>query len=180
MPSAQLRDDGPLVLGVAEREEEADGDRLGVERRQGAQVERLELAVRRHTPGNSHAALERHERGRVLGTRPVEVRTVLPSEMEEMLEARRRDERRPSTPPLEKRVRGDRRPVGEAVDVFCADLPGGREHGLLLAARRRHLRRRDLPVRDQDGVRERPADVDSERCASRRFSVPVSTTLRRT
>ena len=48
---------------------------------------------------------------------PVEVRAGLAAQMEEVLEARRRDERRPRALPLEQRVRRDRRPVREALDV---------------------------------------------------------------
>ena len=76
-----------LVLRVPEGEEEADGDRVGVERGKRVEVERRELAVLAHAPVHAEAALERHERRRMLGARPVEVRTRLAPEMQEVLEA---------------------------------------------------------------------------------------------
>jgi hypothetical protein len=65
-------------------------------------------------------------------------------------------------PALEECVRRNRRSVREAVDAHGADGRCGSEHGLLLARSRRHLRRPQRPVRDEDGVRERPSDVDPE------------------
>ena len=44
--AAQLARDGLLVGRVTEGEQQADGDRLGVERRQRLEVERLDLTVR--------------------------------------------------------------------------------------------------------------------------------------
>ena len=147
---------------VPEREEQADRDRVGVDRGQRVQVERRDLPVRPQTPRDAHAALERYERLGVLGARSVEVRTRLPPQMEEVLEAGRRDECRSRAAPFEKRVRRDRRSVREAVDLGRSDRLGGREHGILLPRAGRHLRRGDLAVRNQHRVGEGAADVDSQ------------------
>ena len=89
VPSAELGRDLALVAVVAEGEEEADGDRLGVELGQRREVERLQLALRPDPAADADAALERHERLGVLRARPVEVRPGLAAEVEEVLEARR-------------------------------------------------------------------------------------------
>jgi hypothetical protein len=99
----------------------------------------------------------------MLGARPVQMCARLPAQMEEVLEARRGHERCPGTASLEERVRSDRRPVGEALDTFHSERGGRRDDRLLLACRRRNLRRAHLAVGDEHGVRERPADVDPER-----------------
>ena len=52
----------------------------------------------------------------MLRARPVEVRPRLPAEMQDVLEALVRDERRPRAAALEQRVRRDRRAVREAID----------------------------------------------------------------
>ena len=99
----------------------------------------------------------------MLGARPVEVRARLSAEVQDVLEALVRDERRARTAPLEERVRRDRGAVGEAVDGRRADGGGSGDDRLLLTRGRRHLRDPDLAVGDEHGVRERPADVDPER-----------------
>ena len=87
--------DGSLVRRVAEGEEEADGDRLGVAQvGQRVEVERGELAVRPDPPADAEGALERDERLRMPGAEPVELGAVLPAQVEDVLEARGRDERR--------------------------------------------------------------------------------------
>ena len=93
---------------------------------------------------------------------PVEMSSRLPPQVQEMLEPGGRDERRLRTLALQKRVGRDRRPVREALHVACADGSSGREHRLLLSARSRNLRRRDAAILDEDGVRERAADIDAE------------------
>ncbi len=161
----ELRRHGSLVRRVAEREEEAHGDRLRLaERGQRREVERLELAVRPDPPADAVTPLERDERLGVRRARPVEVRARLPAQVQQVLEALVRDERRPRAAPLEQRVRRDGRPVGEAIDGAGVrpDRAGRGENGVLLPPRRRHLRRPQPPVLEQYGVRERPADVDSE------------------
>ena len=62
------------------------------------------------------AALERHERWRVVGAEPVEVGAVLAAQVEEVLEAGRRDEGGAGAAALEQRIGRDRRPVGETLD----------------------------------------------------------------
>ena len=136
----QLVGDGELVSGVAEREEQADRDRLGVELGQRAQVERLEHALGPDPLSHAVTALERDERLGVLGAQPVEVRPRLPAQVQEVLEAGRGHERGPRALALEERVRRDRRPVAEALDTRRTDRPRGREHRFLLPRRRRHLR----------------------------------------
>ena len=75
--------DGPLVRRVAERKEEADGDRVDVaeigERRE---IEWLELAVRASLPAHAAAALERNERLGLRHARPIQVRARLAAEVE--------------------------------------------------------------------------------------------------
>jgi len=99
----------------------------------------------------------------VLGARSVEMRACLSPEVEKVLEPRGRDESGPRAAPLEERVRGDRRPVGEAIDTVDPECDGRGGDRLLLPSRRGHLRRAHLSARDEDGVRERPADVDPKR-----------------
>ena len=117
MPAAQLRHDRALVRRVAEGEEEADRDRLRVAQvGQRREVERRQLAFRPDPPAHAERALERHERLRMRGAEPVEVRAVLAPQVEHVLEALGRDERRPRAAPLEQRVRRDRRPVREPLE----------------------------------------------------------------
>src|SRR5438045_5455380 len=94
---------------------------------------------------------------------PVEVGTVLAPQMQEMLEAVGRDERRARALPLEQRIRRDRRPVRESLDVDGADLGRRGEHRLRLVPGRGNLGRPQLAlVREQDRVGERAPDVDAE------------------
>ena len=79
-----------------------------------------------------------------------------------MLEAGGRDERRPRTLALEQRIRRNRRPVPERLDLVGPDRPRRRENGILLPLRGRHLRRPHVPVLEQDRVRERPSNVDAQ------------------
>ena len=78
------------------------------------------------------------------GAEPVEVRAILPAQVEHVLEALGRHERRPRAAPLQQRVRRDRRPVREALELVRADRRRRGEHRLLLVACRRHLRRAQL------------------------------------
>ena len=157
-----LLGDGALVLRVPVGVQQAHGHRLGVERLERGEVELLDDAVRPHPLAHAVRALERDERLGMLRAEPVEVRAGLAPEVQDVLEPRRRDERGASPLPLEQRVRGDRRAVREAVDALGADGARGRRDRLLLPARGRDLRRADLAVGEEDGVRERPADVDAE------------------
>ena len=90
--------------------------------------------VRAHSSLDADAALERDERRRdARRTAGTGARAGLPPEVEEMLEARRRHERRPCAAPLEQRVRRDRRPVREAIDVLEPERCRGGDNGFLLA-----------------------------------------------
>ena len=90
------------------------------------------------------------------------MRSCLAAEMEEVLEPLGSDEGRPRALALEQRVRGDCRAVREALELAGTDGSGRSQHGLLLARRGRHLRRRDPALVDEDGVRESAANVDAE------------------
>ena len=159
----QLLRDGPLVRGVAEREKQADRDRLdAVEVRQRVELERLEHAVGADPLADAVTALERDERLGVRRAEPVELRAVLPPQVEQVLEAGGRDERRPRALALEQGVRRDRRAVREALDLGRTDGRRRGEHRLLLPRRRRHLCRPQLAVGEQHGVGEGPADVDTQ------------------
>ena len=95
-----------------------------------------------------------------------EVGAALSTEVQQVLEALGRDERRSRALPLEQRVRRDGRPVPEPVDGRVPGRlehePRRLEHGRLLRGTCRHLCRVQLTVREQHRVRERPADVDPE------------------
>jgi hypothetical protein len=86
----------------------------------------------------------------------------LAAQVEQMLEPLRSDERHLRALALEERIRRHRRPMRESLQIAGADGVGGREHRLVLARRGRDLRRRDAAALNEDGVRERPADVDAE------------------
>ncbi len=163
VPAPELADDGTLGAAVAEREEQRDGYRLRIELGQCVEVERDELTLGACSPTHAHAALERHERRWMLGARTIEVRARLATEVKHVLEALVRHECRARPAALEQRVGRDGRAVGEPLDLLGADCRGGCDHRLLLPRRRRHLRDADLAVVDQNGIREGPAHVDSQR-----------------
>ena len=75
----KLGRDRLLVAAVPEREEEADGDRLCVELGKRCEIERLQLSVPPDATAHADRALERNERLRMLGARPVQMRTSLSS-----------------------------------------------------------------------------------------------------
>ena len=79
-----------------------------------------------------------------------------------MLEPGGRDERRLRALALEERVRGDRRPVREALEVAGADGAGGRGTDSSWRAAVGTFAVEIAAVLDEDGVRERAADVDAE------------------
>ena len=116
-PAPQLLRDRALVRRIAEREQQADRDGLGVHLCERAEIELLQHALRPDPLAHAEAALERHERLGMVGAQAVEVGPVLSTQVEEMLEARGGDERRPRSLALEQRVRGDRGAVAEAFDV---------------------------------------------------------------
>ena len=161
--SPELRCDGSLVLAVAEREEQRDGDRVRIDLGQRVEVEWDELAVGADPAPHAEATLERDERRRMLGAGPVQVRAGLAAQVQDVLEALVRDEGRSRAAALEQGVRRDRRPVCEAADRPGSDGLRRRDHRLLLTRRRRHLRDPNVSVRHEHGVRERASDVDSQR-----------------
>ena len=148
---------------VAEGEEKRDGDRVGIDGRQRVECERLELALGADPALHADAALERDEGSWMFRAGPVQVRSRLAAEVEDVLEAPVRDERRPRATALEQRVRGDRRAVREAIHRLCADGLRGRDDGLLLARGGRDLGRSNRPVGDEHRVREGASDIDPER-----------------
>ena len=172
IPAAKLCRDRALVLRVTEREQGADGDCIRIDVAERVEVERLQDAFGPNPLAHAETPLERDEGRRVLGAGPIEVRARLPPEVEKVLEPGSGHERGPRTSPFEQCVGGDRRPVGEAVDDVGADQLRRREHGLLLVSRRGHLDRPDRPVAHENGIRERPTDVDAQeggRCAHGRI-----------
>ena len=150
--------------GVAEGEEEADRHRLGVELREGVEVELLDDSGWARTLVDADAALQGHERLRMAVAEPVQVRARLAAEVQDVLEPGGADERRARALPLEQRVGRDRRPVREAVeeDVAGAHLDGGLHDRVLLRPDGRDLRDPELAVVEQHGVREGASDVDPE------------------
>ena len=170
MPQAQLVRDGGLVSRVAEREEQADGDSLCVaDVRQGREIERLELAVGAEAPLHAVAALERHERLGLRRAQPIQMRTRLASQVQQVLEAGVADEGRACAAPLEQRVRRDRGAVSEAFDIECGALDmgrahgaGGREHRFLLPRSGRNLGGANGPAVEEHRVGERSAHVDAQ------------------
>ena len=116
MTPSELGGYGSLVRRVAEGEEQAYGDRLGVEVGHGREVERRDQAVRPDPFLDADAVLERDERLGMVEVEPVEVRAVLSAQMQKVLEADRRHERRPRPFSLQQGVRRDRRAVAEALE----------------------------------------------------------------
>jgi hypothetical protein len=93
---------------------------------------------------------------------PVEVRTVLPPQVQQVLEARGGDERRAYALALEERVRRHRRPVREPLHLPGTDGRRRCEHRLLLPTRGRHLRGQELPAVEQHRVGEGATDVHAQ------------------
>ena len=160
--AAQLGGDLLLVARVAEGEQEADGDRLGVDGRQGPEVERRDDALRPHPLVDADAAVEGDERVGVVHLRAVQARPGLAAELQQVLEAGGRHERGARAAALEQRVRGHRRAVREALELAGPDRLRGGDDGLLLRLGRRHLRDREAVALDEHRVGEGAADVDAE------------------
>ena len=99
--ASQLRHDCTLVRRVAVCVQQTHGNRVRVEVRKRAEVERLELALRADATANAVAALERDERLRPVRARTVELGPRLSPQMKEVLEPGIRDERRSRALPLE-------------------------------------------------------------------------------
>ena len=120
--------DGLLVRRVAKREQKTDGDGVRIELGQRRQVELLEHAVGPHPLAYAGAPLERDERLGMLVAQPVEVGAVLTAQVEELLEALRRDERRPRSLPGHAPRGAARRPhslVGHAASFGPGARGGG-------------------------------------------------------
>ena len=134
--AAHLLGDEPLVRRVAEGEEQADGDGLRVQVGQRVEIERLDDPVRPDALVDADAAVERNERVRMVVAEAVEMRTRLAAQVEDVLEAGGADERGPGPLTLEQGVRGDRRPVREAVELSGVGADGDRrlDHRVLLRA----------------------------------------------
>ena len=99
----------------------------------------------------------------MLDARPIQVCACLPAQVQDVLEALVRHQRRSRAAPLEECIRRDGGPVREALDVLGADGGGRFDHRRLLSFGCRNLRDPDLTVRDEHRVGERAADVDAER-----------------
>ena len=176
MRLADLLGDPLLVRRVEVGEEEADRDRLGVELldRRGDRAglvlaQGLDLAVRPHAAARADAVIRRHQGRRLWRAEPVELGAVLASDLQDVLEALRRDQHGPGAALFEERVRAHGHPVDEALDLAgrrprLLDHRGDRgEDALRLVARSRgRLRRVNLVAVEQDGVGEGSADVDPE------------------
>ena len=161
-PPPQLVRDGALVPVLPVGVKQADRDRISLDLRQRRKVERLQLAVRPHPSVHPVAALERHERLRPVRARPVELRARLAPQVQQVLEAGVRDERRASALALEQRIRRDGRPVREALDLARPGRACRGQHGLLLPLGGQDLPGRHAAVLEENGVGERAADIDAE------------------
>ena len=159
-----------LVLGVQEREQQADRDGvdLGLPQRvdgllHAVLVERLELAVGPHPLLHREAQIPRHERLRAPLGEVVERRAVLAGELDQVAEALGRDQRGARAAALEQRVGGDRHPVRERGHVAGLDRLQRAHHTLgLIVGRARHLARRDAGSVEGHEVRERAAHIDAD------------------
>jgi hypothetical protein len=185
--ACQGRAERALVLGVAVAVQQADGDRLGLERAQALQHvcdpvlgELAQRPVRGHPLGRAHPALRWDQRRGVRGAQPVQVGAGLAPELDHVREALGRDERRACAAALQQRVRGHRRAVGERLDAGCLRVgplergADGGQHALALVVRRRRRLGRDQPPADrEDGVREGASDVDAQQHCGR--TLPIAT-----
>ena len=174
---------GPLVLGVAVAVQQADRDRLRLQRAQRVQHlgdpvagQRLERPVGGHALGSADAPLGRDQRGRAGGAEAVEVPAGLAAQLDEVLEAGRGDERGARAPALQERVGGDRRAVGEGLDARgrrsspLERSADGVQDALGLVVRGgRRLGRDEPPAHRQHGVREGASDVDAQQHGAGRY-----------
>jgi hypothetical protein len=163
---------GALVLGVQEREQQADrhGLDLGLAQRvdrlaHAAVVERLDLPVGAHPLAHAEAQLARDERlGPALGQR-VERRAVLAPDLDHVAKPGRRDEPGAGAAALEQRVGRDGHPVRERAGLLD---PRGLEavHNALglVAGRGGHLPGDETTVDERHEVGERSPDVHPEPC----------------
>jgi hypothetical protein len=131
-PPPQLVADGALVSVVAERKEQADGDRVRVDLGERREVKRLDDAARAQPLPHAEGPLERDEGLGMSGAEPVEVGRVLAPQVERVLEAGGGDEGRSRSLALEQRVRRHGRAMGEPVDLRRLDRARRRQHRVLL------------------------------------------------
>ena len=179
---AQLGCDGSLVGRMPVGVQEADGDCLGVSQiGERGEVEGSELACRPHPSADARTPFERNERRRVLSAETVEMRAVLPAQVEQMLEPLGRDERGSRAAPLEERVRGDRRAVPGPLDRarLGTDCGGGRQDRVCLPPRRRHLGDPQLAVAEKHRVGKGASDIDAENAHGATVSRGGVTTIAR-
>ena len=134
--------DALLVLGVQEREQQADRDGvdLGLAQRvdrllHAGVVERLDLALRAHPLAHGEAQVARDERLRPPLGQVVERGAVLAGELDQVAEAGGRDERGARAAALEQRVGGDRHAVRERAHGPRVDPLERVQHALRLVRR---------------------------------------------
>ncbi|GBD46187.1 hypothetical protein HRbin41_01009 [bacterium HR41] len=165
--------DGELVLRVAKRPQQADGDRLGVDGAQpGAQrgpVEGAQDAVRPGSLGHADAQRGRDDRLRRVFAEAVERGAVLAAQLLEVLEPLGCEQRGRRELALEQGVGADGRSMHEAGDRARLErergeraLDRGQRALRLVGGRAGCFRLRDLAAAHDDGVAERPADVDAD------------------
>ena len=174
---ADLLPQQPLVGRVGVGVQQAHRHRLGLEAREHlCQLARVGGLERQQDPlrGDPLAGAEAQlgldqRRGSGLAE-PVQVGAVLAAELDHVLEAGRRDQRRARRVSLQQRVRRDRHPVGEALHL-CGSGPGGGEyeayrleHALRLRGGRGGDLRRVRPAvpRDEDRVGEGAPDIHAQ------------------
>src|SRR5881296_2439647 len=159
--------DGPLVLGVAEGEEQRDRDRLGREaahRRDDAAhfvvAERLQHPSRSHSLGDGHHVAAGHERRRVVAREIVQRGAVLTPQPQQVLEAAGRHEHDAGAGALEQGVGRDRRAVNEHGDGAGICIQGAEHRDRGIIRRRHHLPHRNRAVlAERDEVGEGAAHV---------------------
>ena len=172
-PRAQRRLGAPA--GV--RMEQADRDRLGREPlhaarepARGRPAPRVPaLAARARALRDADAPLARHERRDAPRRERVEIRPVLPADLDHVLEASRGHEHDARPLALEQRVRRDRGAVRDARAASGPRALQTSQHRELRRARRRgQLERDQLPPALHHEVRERAARVHAHRVGARR------------
>ena len=147
-----------LVRRVQVRVQQADGDRLdvGLAQPRGERAAPRPRRARcstspsaRHPLGDLEAEAPRDERRRLRPEVVVEVRHAHPPQLEHVAEALGRDERRPRAAALEHGVRGDGRPVHDALDRVAPSPASSRDgvddRAVVGRRRREHLREAQPP-----------------------------------
>ena len=124
----------------------------------------LDLPVEQGALRDSKPHPARDQRLRAGGSQRVDVGAVLPSNLDQIFESRVGEQRHPRAAPLQQRVGGDRRTVGEHAGVGVAE-----QHAHPFEDRRRRIVRRGKQLVDAQfavdhggHVGERPAGVDTD------------------